>query len=48
MKPNMSALICSWVFTALLAGAAFAAAPGPEEWERVVEAAKKEGKVALI
>ena len=32
----------------LLTGATFAAAPGQEEWERVLQAAKKEGKVAIV
>ena len=37
-----------WMLTALLTGAALAAAPGQEEWERVLQAAKKEGKVAIV
>src|SRR5882757_9351573 len=48
MKRRPSALTLGWLFTALLTGAALAAAPGQEEWERVLQAAKKEGKVAII
>ena len=48
MKRRPSALTLGWLLTALLTGAAFAAAPGQEEWERVLQAAKKEGKVAII
>jgi ABC-type glycerol-3-phosphate transport system substrate-binding protein len=48
MERQLSALTLGWMLAALLNGAAFAAAPGQEEWERVLQAAKKEGKVAVI
>jgi iron(III) transport system substrate-binding protein len=41
-------LMASWLLTAPFAGPAFSAAPGQDEWERVLLAAKKEGKVALV
>ena len=48
MKRQLSALAWGWFLAALLTSAAFAAAPGQEEWERVLQAAKKEGKVSMI
>ena len=48
MRRQLSALILGWMLAALLTGAAFAATPWQEEWERVLHAAKKEGKVAII
>ena len=48
MKRQLSALAWGWLLAALLTSAAFAAAPGQEEWERVLQAAKKEGKVSMI
>lgn len=48
MKRQLLTLTWGWMLTALLTGAVFAAAPGQEEWERVLQAAKKEGKVAII
>ena len=48
MKRRPAALTLGWLLTALLTGTGFAAAPGQEEWERVLQAAKKEGKVAII
>jgi iron(III) transport system substrate-binding protein len=48
MRRQLSALTLGWMLTALLTGAVFAAAPGQEEWERVLQAAKKEGKVAIV
>ena len=48
MRRQLSALTLGWMLTALLTGAAFAAAPGQEEWERILQAAKKEGKVAVV
>src|SRR4029453_19627987 len=48
-KGEVLALTWCWIFmSALLIGAALAAAPGQEEWERVLQAAKKEGKVSMI
>ena len=47
-KRQLPALSLGWMLLALLTGAVFAAAPGQEEWERVLQAAKKEGKVAII
>ena len=48
MKRLPSVLALGCLLTALLTGTGFAAAPGQEEWERVLQAAKKEGKVAII
>jgi iron(III) transport system substrate-binding protein len=49
MKRQLAALTLGWMLAALLSGVAFAAAPAwQEEWERVLEAAKKEGKVSVI
>ena len=48
MKRQLLALTLGWMLMSLLTGAALAAAPGQEEWERVLQAAKKEGKVAII
>ncbi len=49
VKRQLLALTWCWIFmSSLLTGAALAAAPGQEEWERVLQAAKKEGKVAII
>ena len=48
MTRKLEAVIFGWVLTLLFAVFAFAAAPGQEEWERVLQAAKKEGKVAMI
>lgn len=45
MTRKLLALIFGWIFTPLLA---FAAAPGQEEWERILQDAKKEGKVSMI
>ena len=48
MKPRLLALIWGWVLMPLLMSAAFAAAPEQDEWERILQAAKKEGKVSII
>jgi ABC-type Fe3+ transport system substrate-binding protein len=49
VRRQLSALTLGWMLTALLTGAVFAAAPAwQEEWERALEAAKKEGKVSVI
>jgi iron(III) transport system substrate-binding protein len=48
MKPRLLALIWGVMFMPLLMSGAFAAAPGQEEWERILQAAKKEGKVSII
>jgi iron(III) transport system substrate-binding protein len=48
MTQKFLALIFGWILTPLLVDFPFAAAPGQEEWERVLQAAKKEGKVAVI
>src|SRR5262245_59077781 len=48
MTRKLEAVIFGWVLTLLFAVFAFAEAPGQEEWERVLQAAKKEGKIALI
>ena len=49
MTGQLLALTLGWMLTALLPGAVFAAAPAwQEEWERALEAAKKEGKVSVI
>jgi Bacterial extracellular solute-binding protein len=48
MKRRLWTLTGGFVLAGLLGGAVFAAAPGQEEWERVLQAAKKEGKVAII
>src|SRR6266508_3346445 len=41
-------IILAWILLLALAGLANAAAAWQEEWERVLQAAKKEGKVAII
>jgi len=41
-------IILAWMLLLALAGLANAAAAWQEEWERVLQAAKKEGKVAII
>jgi iron(III) transport system substrate-binding protein len=41
-------VICSWICVLSLAPLTHAAAPWQEEWDRVLQAAKKEGKVAMI
>jgi iron(III) transport system substrate-binding protein len=48
MKRRLATIVCVWALAVFLAGAAFAAAPAEQEWERVVQAAKKEGKVTMI
>lgn len=48
MKRQLLALIWCSLMIAPLTSAAFAAAPWQDEWERVLQAAKKEGKVAII
>jgi iron(III) transport system substrate-binding protein len=48
MTQGLLALTLGWMLAALLTGSAFAAAPWQEEWDRVLQAAKKEGKVAII
>jgi spermidine/putrescine-binding protein len=48
-KPDFTlVIILAWMLSLALAGLANAAAAWQEEWERVLQAAKKEGKVALI
>src|SRR5437667_10203500 len=41
-------ILRAWILLLALAGLANAGAPWQEEWERVLQAAKKEDKVALI
>ena len=41
-------IILAWMFLVALAGLAHAGAAWQEEWDRVLQAAKKEGKVAII
>ena len=49
MKPApIVVLILAWMLLFAFAGQPIAAAPGQEEWERVLQAAKKEGKVAIV
>jgi iron(III) transport system substrate-binding protein len=48
MKRLPWVLIWGWLLMAPLTGAVFAAAAGQEEWERVLQAAKKEGKVSMV
>src|SRR6266498_1896905 len=48
MTRRLLALTWGWLLMAPLTGAVFAAAPGQEEWERVLQAAKKEGKVSMV
>jgi ABC-type Fe3+ transport system substrate-binding protein len=48
MKRQLLALSWGWLLMAPLTGAVFAAAAGQEEWERVLQAAKKEAKVSMV
>src|SRR4030095_15330256 len=48
MKRQLSALTLGWMLAALLTGAALAAAPGQEEWERVLQGAKQESKLTIV
>jgi iron(III) transport system substrate-binding protein len=43
-----AAIILAWMLLLALAGLANAGAAWQEEWERVVQAAKKEGKLAIV
>src|SRR5687768_18123014 len=42
------AIILAWMFLLVLAGLANAGAAWQEEWERILQAAKREGKVAVV
>jgi iron(III) transport system substrate-binding protein len=48
MKRQLLTLSWGWLLMAPLTGAVFAAAAGQEEWERVLQAAKKETKVSMV
>src|SRR5512145_2328012 len=48
MIMKLLALIWGWLLMAPLTGAVFAAAAGQEDWEGILQAARKEGKVSMI
>ena len=48
MRRQSSVIGFAWMLLVLLAGRAQAAAAWQEEWERILQAAKKEGTVAMI
>src|SRR6058998_3353600 len=48
MTRRLWALTWGWLLMAPLTGVVFAGAAWQEEWDRVLQAAKKEGKVAMI
>ncbi|HSE87421.1 MAG TPA: extracellular solute-binding protein [Candidatus Binatia bacterium] len=48
MRRKLLGLILGWILMPLLAGPASAAPAWQEEWDRVVQAAKTEGKVSII
>jgi iron(III) transport system substrate-binding protein len=48
IKRQFLPLTWGWIMMALVTGSGFAAVAGQEEWERVLQAAKKEGKVSMV
>ena len=48
IKRQFLPLTWGWIMMALLTGSGFAAVAGQEEWERALQAAKKEGKVSMV
>ena len=48
VRRQLLVIIFAWMFLVLLTGRAQAAAAWQEEWERVLQAAKKEGTLAMV